>query len=320
MPGLTSFPNGIASFGLPVYGSIQPSGAPLVQTVLFVDTVNGVDAGTGTSPTAPYATLAYALTQIPSTGLGIYATIYVMQGSTITVSSATALPITTANVNIIGMGYGNERPLFDFTTANTATIAVSADNVSFQNCRFKGDFLSIAAAFTLTTAKYFTLINNFFFDASSVLNFLNIVKSTGAANTIDGLTCIGNQWNGLGTTSVNSFILTANDIDNATINGNEIILARTATAAILMTVTAGVLTNLTCIGNSTISQQTADTGGALINVGGTTSTGVVAWNTVCDLTTATDIIVTTTAGVRFFNNYKTGVVGASGFLLPAADS
>ena len=142
----------------------------------------------------------------------------------------------------------------------------------------------------------------------------------GAANTIDGLTCINNQWNGLGTTSVNSFILTANDIDNATINGNEIILARTATAAILMTVTAGVLTNLTCIGNNTISQQTADTGGALISVGGNTSTGLVAWNIVCDLTTATDIIVTTTAGVRFFNNYKTGVVGASGFLLPAADS
>ena len=318
--GLTKFPNGVSSFGLPVYGSVQPNGSPLVQTVLFVDTVNGVDAGSGTSPTAPYATLSYALTQIPSTGLGTYATIYIMQGSTITISSATSLPITTANVQIVGMGYGNERPLFDFTTANTATIAVSADNVSFQNCRFQGNFLSIAAAFTLTTAKYFTLIGNLFYDASSVLNFLNIVKSTGAANTIDGLTCISNQWNGLGTTSVNSFILTANDINNATVNQNEIILARTATAAILMTVTAGVLTNLTCSGNSCISQQTADTGGALISVGGLTSTGFVSWNVVCDLTTATDVLVTTTSGLRFFNNYKTGVVGASGFLLPAADS
>ncbi len=45
---------------------------------------------------------------------------------------------------------------------------------------------------------------------------------------------VGNQWNGLGTTSVNSFILTANDIDNATINGNEVTLARTATAPALM--------------------------------------------------------------------------------------
>lgn len=318
--GLTNFPNGISSFGIPVYGSMQPTGAPLVQTVLFVDTVNGVDAGSGTSPTAPFATLSYALTQIPTTGLGTNATIYIMQGSTITISSATSLPITTANVQIIGMGYGSERPLFDFTTANTATIAVSADNVSFQNCRFRGSFLSIAAAFTLTTAKYFTLIGNLFFDTSSILNFLNIVKSTGAANTIDGLTCVSNQWNGLGTTSVNSFILTANDINNATLVQNEVILARTATAAILMTVTAGVLTDLTCSGNNCISQQTADTGGALISVGGSTSTGFVSWNVVCDLTTATDILVTTTSGLRFFNNYKTGVVGASGFLLPAADS
>lgn len=317
---LTNFPNGISSFGLPVYGSVQPNGSPLVPTVLFVDTVNGVNAGNGNSPNAPFATLVYALTQTTSSGPGSYTVIYLMQGSTVTVSSATALAITTANVSIVGMGTGTQRPLFDFTTANTATIAVSAANVSFTNCRFKGDFLSIAAAFTLTTAVAFGLYNNLFFDASSVLNFLNIVKSTGAANTIDSITAIGNQWNGLGTTSVNSFILTANDIDNATISNNEIVLARTATAAILMTVTAGVLTNLTCTGNNCISQQTADTGGALINVGGTTSTGMVAWNTVCDLTTATDIIVTTNTGVRFFNNYKTGVITASGFLLPAADS
>jgi hypothetical protein len=312
---LTNFSNGVSSFGLPVYGTSLNGNQLTLPGALFVDTVNGVDAGTGNGPNSAYKTLTYAISQAAANSY-----IFVLAGSAITVSSATALAVATAGLQIIGQGNGNARPTITLDTANTATIAVSAANVSFQNCIFVANFLSIAACFTLTTAKGFTLIGNSFRETSNVLNFLNIVKSTGAANTIDSLYVVNNQWNGLGTTSVNSFILTANDIDNATINNNEIILARTATAAILMTVTAGVLTNLTCIGNNCISQQTADTGGALISVGGTTSTGMVAWNTVNDLTTATDIIVTTTTGVRFFNNYKTGVLGASGFLLPAADS
>jgi hypothetical protein len=273
--GLTNFPNGISSFGIPDYGSIQSNGSPLTATVLFVDTVNGVDAGNGNSPTAPYQTLTYALTQIPTTGLGTYATIYLMQGSTVTVSSATALVNATANVTIIGMGSYNQRPLFNFTTANTATIAVNAAAVRFVNCRFVANFLSIAACFTLSTALHFSCDNCLFTDASAVLNFLNIVKSTGAANTADGLSMTNNVWRGLGTTSVNSFILSANDMDRCNWANNAVTLARTATAAVFATITAGVLTNLICSYNSAISQQTADTGGGFINVGGTTSTGMV---------------------------------------------
>jgi hypothetical protein len=52
-----------------------------------------------------------------------------------------------------------------------------------------------------------------FRDTSSVLNFLNIVKSTGAANTVDGLTFNDNKVINLGVTSNNTTILTANDID-----------------------------------------------------------------------------------------------------------
>jgi hypothetical protein len=317
--GLTNFPQGISSFGLPVYGTMQPNGTPLTATVLFVDTVNGVDAGSGNSPTAPYQTLTYALTQIPTTGLGTYATIYIMQGSTITISSATSLLLNVANVAIVGLGVGAQRPTFNFTTANTASIPVSVAGVSITNCRFTANFLSIAKAFTLTTAAGFGLYNNIFIDSSSVLNFLSIVGSTGAANTVDRLTAIGNTWNGLGTTSVTSFIVTANDIDSCTLQQNNIKLARTATAAILMTVTAGVLTNLLATGNNCISQQTADTGGAFINVGGTTSTGLVGFNVLGDLST-TDLFMTTTVGVTFQQNYKTGVITASGYLLPAADS
>lgn len=311
--GLTNFPNGISSFGIPVFGA-QSNSIPVIQPVLFVDTVNGVNAGSGNGPNAPFQTLTYALTQITANG-----TIYVMPGSAITVSTATVLAISTAGVSIIGMGNGNARPTITLDTVNTATITVSAANVLISNFIIIANFLSIAAAITLTTAKGFTLAGCDFRDTSNVLNFLAWVKSTGVANTVDNLNIQNNTVNGLGTTSVTSFIVTANDIDGAVLMNNRVKLARTATAAVFMTVSAGVLTNLICVDNTAISQQTADTGGGFINVSGTTSTGIVRGNALGDLST-TDLFMTTTVGVTFINNYKTGVITASGYLLPAADS
>lgn len=314
---MTTFADGLYQFGgIPVTPGVPVLGGPPTGNVFFVNTVTGVNAGAGKSPTAPYQTLAYALTQATANNGDV---IYITPGSTTTISSATSLLLNVAGVTIIGLGSGSRRPLFDFTTANTATIPVSAAGIVVQNCRLRASFLSIAAAFTVASAAFFTLIGNKFFDVSNVLNFLNLVQTTGIANTADGLTCIGNSWNGLGTTSVNSFILSANDIDGAIWQNNNILLARTATAAVFATITAGVLTNLICTGNSAISQQTADTGGGFINVGGTTSTGIVANNYLSDLS-GTDLFMTTSVGVRFQQNFKTGVLASSGYLLPVADS
>ncbi len=312
---LTNFPNGISSFGMPQLGSSLGGNQLVLPPALFVDTVNGVNAGQGTSPTGAYQTLPYAITQATANSF-----IFVLAGSAITVSSATALAIATAGLQIIAQGVGNARPTITLDTANTATIAVSAANVTFQNFIITANFLSIAAAFTLTTAKGFTLLNNDFRETSNVLNFLNIVKSTGIANTIDNLNVQNNTWNGIGTTSVNSFILSANDIDSAVIVNNVVKLAKIADTSILLTITTGVLTNLICGYNKVYSAQTATTAGSLINVGGTTSTGFVYNNYAQTLTTSADKLFTTTVGLAAFNNYVTGAVGASGFLIPAADS
>lgn len=286
----------------------------------FVDSNNGSAGGDGTAG-YPLASIAGAMVRIVASARSNRGdTIVAMPGHAETVSSSTGLAMSVAGVTVIGVGTGSLRPTITLDTANTATIAVSAANVQFVNVVFKANFLSIAACFTLSTAKWFTAKNCYFADTSGVLNFLNIVKSTGAANTIDGLTITGCNWNGLGTTSVNSFVLTANDIDTATLQSNDITLKRTATAAILLTVTAGVLTNLDCGWNRCYSAQTATTGGSLVNVGGTTSTGVVYNNYVQTLTTSSDLLFTTTVGLAAFENRVTGVVGATGFVIPAVDS
>ncbi len=307
--GLTNFPNGVSSFGLPVYGT-PINGAPLTGTVLFVDTVNGVDAGTGVGPNNPFQTLAYALTQASG-----YTTIYVMQGSTVTISSATSLTLNVANVAIIGLGTGTQRPVFNFTTANTAAIPVSAANVTVRNIRHTANFLSIARAYTVT-AVGFTLDGCRFVDVSGVLNFLNIVNCTGIANTADRLTVTNNTWIGLGTTSVNSLVLSANDIDSLEVSGNFVTSPNTTDAA-WITISAGVLTSASIAYNRTYRKNTATTAGALVSVGGTTSTGILNNNYCLTLDASAPLLFVVTTGLSAFENYVSGAIALSGILTPA---
>ena len=312
------FPNGVSIRGVPIVQT-HPGKAFWLSnntTGLLPGQRGGSDANRGTFD-APFSTLAGAVAQCVASRGDV---IFVKPGHTETISSSTALTMSVAGVAVVGLGIGSMRPKFTIDTANTATINVTAANVSFLNCQIIGNFLSIAAAFTLTTAKWFTLENCYVADTSGVLNFLNVIKSTGAANTVDGLAAINNVWAGLGTTSVNSFILSANDIDSAVWKGNSITLQRTATAAILATITAGVLSNLDCGFNKVYSKATATTGGGLISVGGTTSTGCVYNNYQQTLGTATDILFTTSVGLGAFENRVSGVVGATGFVIPAVDS
>lgn len=319
---ISTFPNGfsdgIAIRGIPL-AQTHPGRAFWLSnstTGLLVGAKGGSDGNRGTFD-APFATLSYAISQCSANRGDI---IFIKPGHAETISSATALSLNIAGVAIIGLGTGAARPKFTIDTANTATINVTAANISMLNCQIVANFLSIAAAFTLTTAKWFTLQNCYIADTSGVLNFLNVIKSTGAANTVDGLAAIANQWASLGTTSVNSFILSANDIDSAVWRSNVIVMQRTATAAILATITAGVLTNLDCGWNVGYSKATATTGGGLINVGGTTSTGLVYNNYQQTLGTATDILFTTSTGLGAFENRVSGVVGATGFVIPTVDS
>lgn len=321
MPGTSNYPNGIGSQltirEIPIH-TAYPGAVFWVYngTALQKSQRGGSDANKGTY-NSPFATVAYAITQCVASRGDI---IMVKAGHAETISDATTFAANIAGVAIVGLGAGTVRPTFTFSAANTATIPVSAANMAFVNCRFVANFLSIAAPFTLSTARGLTIQNCDFIDTSSVLNFLNIVKSTGAANTIDGVTLIDNSWNGLGTTSVNTFLLSANDIDSAVLRRNRVKLARTVDAAILVVITAGVVTNLDCGDNVAYSAQTTTANGSLINVGGTTSTGWVYRNYVQTLTTTSDKLYTTTVGLSAFENRVTGVVGASGFLIPAADS
>lgn len=320
MAGPSNFPNGFPQ-GLTIKGVpllvANPGRVFWVSnaTTLQTGDVGGSNGNPGTSQ-KPFSTLTYASTQTVANRGDI---IIVKPGHAETITAAAGIALAKAGVAIIGLGSGSNRPTFTFTTANTATILVSADNVSFTNCVFTANFLSIATAIALSTAKNFTAQNCLFQDTSGILNFLNCIKSTGAANTADGLTVLDCVWNGTGTTSVNSMALVADANINVQMLRNRCVLERSADASILLTVTTGASTGIELGDNVVISKQTATTNGTLASLGAS-STGSVYRNFSGTLVTAADKLFTTTVGVFPYENRVSGVVGATGFVIPAVDS
>lgn len=313
MASITNFPNGFAT-GLTVRNVPLLSAYP--GNVFWVCSAAAQVGSKGTF-SAPYATIATALAQCVSNNGDI---IVCKPQHAETITDATSFALSTAGVAVIGLGTGSNRPTFTYTTANTATMLISADNVTIQNCRFSAGFLSIAAAITLTTAKNVTIQNCSFVDQSTVLNFLNIVKSTGGANTVDGFAFQQNFVKNLGVTANNTTFLSANAVTKLFFQDNYINFAVQNDVAMGIILTTGVILDAVVSGNWCYRPNTSTNGGSLINVGGTTSTGIVANNFVQTLDTSADIIFTTTSGLGAFQNFVSGVVGASGFLIPTADS
>jgi hypothetical protein len=88
----------------------------------------------------------------------------------------------------------------------------------------------------------------------------------------------------------------------------------------VLTVSSGVLTNFDCGWNRCTSLATATTGGSLVNVGGSTSTGMYYNNYTQVGASAADLNVTTTVGLGAFENRTSDATGATGFVIPAVDS
>jgi len=99
----------------------------------------------------PYATLNFAVAQcVPGRG----DIIMIGAGHRETISTATAVSLAVSGVAVIGLGSGPFRPTFVLDTAATSTITIAGAGITFQNCLFLGNFLSIASCFTAATCSF----------------------------------------------------------------------------------------------------------------------------------------------------------------------
>ena len=121
-----------ALFGLPLIGS-----GPILTTgnVFFVNRAHpkASNGNLGTSPDKPLATIDFAI-GLCTANNGDY--IIVGPGHTESILVNSGIAVDVAGVSIIGLGTGSNRPTYTFTTANTATIPVSANNMSISKIAF----------------------------------------------------------------------------------------------------------------------------------------------------------------------------------------
>lgn len=317
----SNYPNGFAN-GLTVRGvpilQAQPGNVYWVgNSTATMPNQRAASNGNDGTFFSPFSSVDYAMGRCTANRGDI---IMVKPGHAETLTSATTLALDVAGVAVVGLGAGTSRPTFTFTTANTATIAVSAANISVQNCKFVGNFLSIAAAFTVGAAPHFTLENCSFTDTSAILGFLSAVKTTVTVNA-DFLTIKDCYIKSDATTKSVAPIVVLGTMTGLTLQGNTVVqtVAHNNVSQFLSHA-ALVMTAAVVEDNKVYSINTdTATGGALVTTSATTGSGIIRNNVVRALDIAAAILVTATA-VQYgmFNNLYIGeTTSLSGFVLPA---
>ncbi len=270
--GLTPYPDGLSSFGMPILGS---GGVMTTGNVFFVDSGAGLrsdDANAGKDPTTPFATLDFAIGQCTANNGDI---IFVMPGH------AEDIPVTdvvmdVAGVSVLGLGHGNNRPTFtlavggsrfDMTAASTrlsnVIISPGADNVTIAIV-MSGNAIELDNIETTTHATN---------------EFLITVQLTGDNCIIRD--CVMNSLDGAGAATG----IRLNGCDRILITRN-LIQGDFSTGAI-ENITGAALQAI--ITHNVVTNQS--TSGTITMIG--TATGVIAYNSLSNRTTGlgTDVFV-----------------------------
>lgn len=324
MSTYSNFVNGVVVRGVPLIQT-HPGKVVWVYNGTTLDTghKNGSNSNAGTF-NAPYATLAYAITQCRANKGDI---IFVKPGHAETISAAAGLVLSVAGIAIVGLGSGSMRPTITLGTANTASITVTANNVLVTNFLFKANFLNIATCFDIANAQVatdFTVDSCEFRDNSVILNFVSCVKVGTTANIADGLTLTNNRVNAAILTTVpanQTFLVLASHIDRMNVSGNTVIYPKLLEdTATLVAGGASNMTNSMITSNRSFRPSTSTTNGNLISSSSTACSGLVADNYDAHLDATAGLMIATGTKFAFFNNYSmvTGAADKSALINPVA--
>lgn len=181
--GLTHFPNGIASFNVPVIGA--GGGIPTTTgTYFFVDSATGSSGNTGKTPDAPLATIDQAINKCTANKGDV---IVVMPNHAETVAAASGITMDVAGVTICGLGTWAAKPTLTFS-ATTSTIVVSAANCVISGLKLVSGVNDLANFITLSASGQ--TVANCDFSSGSATEYFNAISITTTYDNIliDGCT------------------------------------------------------------------------------------------------------------------------------------
>lgn len=143
--GLTNFPNGVTSFGMPVVGVGEET--MTTGNVFFVGSAasGASDGNSMEAPTAAGATIDAAMAKCTANNGDI---VFVMPGHAETIGAGD-ITMDVAGVWIRGLGWGASRPTLTFG-ATGSTIAMSAASTRVSNLRLAPGVGSVVAGVTMT--------------------------------------------------------------------------------------------------------------------------------------------------------------------------
>lgn len=313
---ISNFPNGFVN-------GVTIRGVPITMTnpgeVFWVNSTtvlakNGVGGSNGNPGTyqKPFATIDYAIGRCTASRGDI---IIVMPGHTETISAAAGIACDRAGVAIVGLGRGSLRPTITLNTAVTASATISAANVMLHNLIFSANFADITQIIDVTATD--AHIDKCEFVATAVdMNWVDVISATGAANTADGLTITGCKAFGLDDAN-NSFLQITDDIARIWIRDNTAVHDNANALAFIKQATGKDIVNGMIKDNSYSSLLTAVD--VLVDNDTTANSGFAIGNFASHADTAGEVLVDAD-GLGLFDNKGTGVITASGYILPAIDS
>ena len=304
--GLTNFPNGVTSYGIPIVGggsSIPSSNG----TYFFVSSVAGSSSNTGVDMNFPYSTVAAAITASTTGDV-----IVMLPGHTETISTAGGWT-PKAGTSIVGLGFGSNRPKITFSAA-AATILVSAASVYFNNFVVTSGITELVTIFSVSGVE--CIINAVDYMETTAVSCITFMTTTAAAKRWEVINCRHNSTT-IPTATAAWLSIVGGDgwtIANNIINVNR---ANNAVSAIIGSLTPAA-TNI-AITNNLMSQGTSGTSKIPVSLFAGT-TGIVADNRAFCLGSTAIAGSFAIANCAAFQNFAVHTVNKSGLLDPIADT
>jgi len=187
--GITNFPGGVSSYGVPVLPGIGSN--VFSGNVFWVDSghTQAADGAGGGTKDQPFSTIDFAVGQCTANNSDL---IIVMPGHVETVTAAAGLDLDVAGITVFGIGNGSDRPTVRFTTATTADCDIDAANVTVINILFEARIDMLAQAIDINAADA-RLLNIETRDITSVGSCTNFIVTDANADRllVDGWRHIG---------------------------------------------------------------------------------------------------------------------------------
>ncbi len=195
--------------------------------------------------------------------------ILVLPGHTESVPSAAFIAVTKAGLTIRGLGNGTLRPTITFSTATTATMTISAANVTIDNLIFTQSFDAIVSPIVISAAGV-TIKNCYFMVANATYQATQMILTTAGA---DNLTIVNNRFIGTADAGTTAAITLVGG-DNANISDNDFIGAYSSGVGAIQSITT-LNTNCVIRRNTIVNRTASATKGIVLLTG---STGVIVEN------------------------------------------